>query len=140
MKMNDAKIKGLLKEYTKIIDKLKEGGIIRSSKLVADYGEYLASKKLKLTLEKNPTNKGHDAIDSKGKKYEIKTRKEYSWNIPTRINFKANNNADFLVYVGLDNEWGIKDMLVIPKKEIKPRKGSIILNKELKKRFRILKP
>ncbi len=70
MKITNKEIKSLLNEYTRIIEKLRKNDVIKTGKVVADYGEYIASKKLSLKLESNPVNKGYDAKDKKGRKYD----------------------------------------------------------------------
>ena len=116
--MEDKEIKKQLNKYTEVIEKLKKAEIIRTGKIVADYGEYVASRKLKLKLASSSVNKGYDAIDSKGKKYEIKTRKASIWNKPTifpitRSQFEVVN---FLIYVEFDNKWNLVRLLKIPTK------------------------
>src|SRR5208283_3850005 len=73
--MEDSEIRTLLQEYNQIILKLKEAGVLKSDKLVADYGEYLCAKMLNLTRMESSVNKDYDAVDKDGKKYQIKTRK-----------------------------------------------------------------
>lgn len=57
--MNDKEIKQLLLSYNKILEKLHNAHIINTSKLVGEYGEYIAAKKLHL---QRMLHKGYDAI------------------------------------------------------------------------------
>ena len=139
--MEDKEIKKQLNKYTEVIEKLKKAEIIRTGKIVADYGEYIASRKLKLKLASSSVNKGYDAIDSKGKKYEIKTRKASIWNKPTifpitRSQFEVVN---FLIYVEFDNKWNLVRLLKIPTKKIIANKyNRVVISKDLVKNYSIL--
>ena len=108
--------------------------VIRTSKLVGEYGEYVAKNKLNLTLAK-PVNKGFDATDDKGKKYEIKSRKEMPYNKPNRWNMGANRLefADFLICVEFDNDWNLSRFYKIPKDEVVRKGKNVYFNKELEK-------
>lgn len=139
--MEDKEIKKQLNKYTEIIEKLKKAGIIRTGKVVADYGEYIAYHKLKLNLANSTVNKGYDATDSKGKKYEIKTRKASTWNKPTifPISRSQLEVVDFLIYVEFDNKWNLVRLLKIPAKKIAGNKyNRIVISKDLVKNYSIL--
>lgn len=115
--MKNKEINQLLKKYTGIIEQLQKAGVIRSSKVVSDYGEYISSKKLNLELMKSSINKGYDAVDKEGKKYEIKSRKSTSYNKATIIPVPNNEQmkiADFLVFIRFNNDWDIDAFLRIP--------------------------
>ncbi len=125
----------MLLEYNEILKKLKEHDVIRTSKLVGEYGEYVASKKL--GLQRKPSgNKGYDAIDSKDKKYEIKSRKNTPYN---KINnFPVGKNqlelADFLICVEFDTDWNVVKFYKIPtSKVILNSYSRVIVNKALEK-------
>lgn len=137
----DRKIKKLLIEYRDIITKLNQLGVIRTGKVVSDYGEYIVSQKLGLKLMSSAVNKGYDAIDKQGKKYEIKTRKSTAWNKATIFPVKKEQleTADFLIYVGFDDNWDVTQLLKIPTKEVKYNiHNRVVLNKELIKQYSIL--
>ena len=139
--MNNREIIKLLNKYTDIIEKLRKAQVIRTGKVVADYGEYVASKKLNLKLANKPINKGYDAIDQNGKKYEIKTRKAVEWNNPSvfPIDSRQLHMADFLVYVEFDNNWNLVKLLKIPVKKIKVNKyNRKHISQDLIKKFSVL--
>jgi len=75
--MEENEVRSLLIQYRNIVNKLKEAGIIRSSKVVADYGEYIASRKLNLSLVESSIQKDYDAFDKDNKKYQIKTKRRH---------------------------------------------------------------
>lgn len=137
----DYEIKKLLIEYRNIVNRLKEKGIIRTTKVVSDYGEYVAAKKLGLQRDPNPSNKGYDAIDEQGRKYEIKTRKATAWNKPTifPVNEDQLRSADFIIYVEFDDDWNLVKLLRIPTSEVQYNKYKrVILNKNLVNKFTVL--
>ena len=138
--MNSGEIIKLLNKYTDIIEKLREAGVIRTGKVVGDYGEYVASKRLNIKLVGNSVNKGYDAIDRNGKKYEIKTRKAVTWNRPNvfPINLKQLRVIDFLIYVEFDNDWSLVKLLKIPKEAIKANQyNRVYVSGELIREFNI---
>jgi len=139
MKLKDVQIKKLLLEYNAILKQLRDAGVIRNNKLVGEYGEYFVAKKLDLKLAKSGT-KGYDAIDSAGKKYEIKTRKEMPYSKPNNFQVQKTQlqSADFLIYVEFDNDWNLSKLLKIPtSKVIYNEYDRVIINKKLEK-FSIL--
>jgi len=138
--MNDDEIKKLLISYRDIQNQLRDAGVTRTGKVVGDYGEYIASKKLDLKLEKS-TNKGYDAIDSNGRKYEIKTRKATHYNRPTIFPVKKEQlqSSDFLIYVEFDDDWDLAKLLKIPTSEVIYNKyDRVVINKTLVEKFSIL--
>lgn len=139
--MGDKEIKDLLNKYTIIIERLRENKVIRTGKVVADYGEYIASKKLNLELASNSGNKGYDAMDISGKKYEIKTRKATAWNKPSIFPVKLSQLSviDFLIYIEFNNEWDVIKLLKIPVKKIKIKNyNRVYVSKDLIEEFSIL--
>jgi len=140
MKLKDDEIKKLLINYRYILNQLRDAGVTRTGKVVGDYGEYIASKKLDLKLEKS-TNKGFDAIDSAGKKYEIKTRKATHYNRPTIFPVKKEQlqSSDFLIYVEFNDDWDLSKLLKIPTSKVVFNKHDrVVINKTLVEKFSIL--
>lgn len=134
-------VRKLLNEYTQIIGKLKKIGVVRSGKVVGDYGEYIASKKLGLNLVDNSVNKGYDATDCNGRKYEIKTRKATAWNKPNifPINPTQISCIDFLIYIEFDNMWNIVKLLKIPAIDIRVNKyNRVCITQDLVERYSVL--
>ncbi len=56
---------------------LLEHGIIRTTKIVAEIGEYYAAKEYGLQLATNTVQKGYDLIDGDGIKYQVKCRRRF---------------------------------------------------------------
>lgn len=136
------KIKKLLIQYRDVVTELREMKITRTGKVVSDYGEYIACKKFKLKRAESAVNKGYDATDKIGKKYEIKTRKATPWNKPTVFPVKKSQlkTADFLIYVEFDNDWNVVRLLKIPTSKVKHNKNNrVIITKALVNEFDILK-
>jgi len=98
MKANE--IQAALRTYGRVVDRLKRAGVIRSGKVVADYGEFIATKRLHLKLNRSSNERGYDAIGlADGKRYEIKARKSNRWNWATMFSVGASSllAADFVV-------------------------------------------
>lgn len=139
--MNEREIKKLLNKYTHINEKLKKARVVRTGRVVADYGEYVVSRKLNLKLVGTSVNRGYDAVDTGGKKYEVKTRKATAWNKPTLFPVSPIqlSTIDFLIYIEFDNRWNIVKLLKIPVKKLMVTKyNRVIVSQDLVKRFSIL--
>ena len=81
-----------------------------------DYAEWLVSTKLGLALEKNSA-KGFDAIDSQGRRYQIKGRRITNKNKSTQLGVIRNLDSkyfDFLVAVIFDANWQVCYAAKIP--------------------------
>ncbi|MCK5581755.1 MAG: hypothetical protein KAJ18_10850 [Candidatus Omnitrophica bacterium] len=107
----------LLSLYALLIEELYERGLVRTTNNpVADYGEYVVAKKLKLELVRN-SQKGYDAVDSKKKRYQIKARRHTERNKSTQLGVIRNIEKkpfDFLVAVMFSADFSIKEMWKMP--------------------------
>lgn len=109
-------------KFGKLYESLRENGIIRSRRIVGDLGEFYASQYLNLILNENKNEKGVDAYDKKGVKYEIKTRRVYESGRRTgksrRLNNLVGKDSEFLVVVSLDRSFNCAGMWLIPMKNV----------------------
>lgn len=82
---------------------LKELGILRTDRnLQGDYAEWLVSIVMDLKLVDNTVQKGYDAKDSEGRKYQVKSRIVKSLSQNTSFDFRTvDSDFDFLVGVFL---------------------------------------
>lgn len=100
--------KGLLCLFGSILDDLQSRGIVRTSNNpVSDYTEWLVSTRLKLELAGN-SEKGFDATDDEGVRYEIKARRITPDNPsrqPSAIRDLKGNHFDSLVAVVYDKSF-----------------------------------
>lgn len=119
--MKKTQILKLLENYSDIIIKLRDGGVLRSNNNpVADYAEYLVSKKFKLELTPN-SNKSFDAIDLKTKKtYQVKSRRITRFNNSRQLSVIRSLNFDFLIAVIFEENFKVREAYKIPKSIIKP--------------------
>jgi len=103
--------------YSELMEELLRRGFVRSTNNpVADYGEYVAAKKLKLKLVGN-SFKGHDAVDSKKKRYQIKARRQTGRNKSTQLGVIRNIDDkpfDFLIAVIFNPDFTVKAMWQFP--------------------------
>lgn len=138
--MSEEEVKELLLQYTNLVTRLRELGIIRSGRVVSDYGEYVVCNKLGLKRADSSVNKGYDAVDEGGLKYEIKSRKATAWNKPTLFPVKETQvkNSDFFIVIVFDNNWNIVKLLKIPTNELDPNVRRVHLSKGLVEKFSIL--
>lgn len=107
-----------IKKFGELYCSLQSEGVIRSRRIVGDLGEFYASQELNLTLNENKNEKGVDAYDRNGIKYEIKTRRVYESGRRTgksrRLNNLVGKDSDFLVVVVLDRSFRCAGMWLIP--------------------------
>lgn len=109
--------KDLLLQHVEIIEELKKRRILRSNNNpVADYTEWLASRALDLELQPK-SKKGYDAIDTNGKKYEIKGRKITPSNPSPQLSVLRNledKHFDFLIGILFDKDFSVLEAYKIP--------------------------
>lgn len=119
--MKKSSVLKLLQTYAEIINKLREGGVLRSSNNpVADYAEYLVSKKFKLKLAPN-SNKSFDATDLKtGEKFQIKSRRLTKFSNRRQLGIIRSLDFDYLVAVIFKENFEVLEAYKIPKELIKP--------------------
>ncbi|MFT4682379.1 MAG: hypothetical protein ACI9YU_002241 [Flavobacteriales bacterium] len=107
-----------IKKFGRLYCSLQTEGIIRSRRIVGDLGEFYASQELNLTLNDNKNEKGVDAYDENGLKYEVKTRRVYESGRRTgksrRLNNLVGKDSKFLVVVVLDRSFRCAGMWLIP--------------------------
>ena len=134
MNPESKKVKRILRKYVKIMENLRKLKVVRTEKLVADLGESLACKYLRLTIAVSPNNKGYDCIDGRDRRYEVKTRRPvfgkddtyaYSFPVPARKKFA------FLVCVSLSYDFRLDRMARIPKKDLRNYSNNIVLTNKL---------
>ncbi len=108
----------LVRKFSRIVNQLKQKGVIRSERYMPDVVEWLVAKKRNLKLSEN-NQKGYDAKDHNGVRYQIKYRTDDE-NKSTGfepINLKG---FDFLLCVFLNKDrFEIKSIYKIPKDVVK---------------------
>lgn len=140
--MNKNQVEKLLLQYRDIVAKLYELDVIRSGRIVSDYGEYIVCRKLRLKQPLSSVNKGFDAVDNKGLKYEIKSRWATPWNKPTLFAISKNQLkiSDYVIYIEFDNNWNIVKLLKIPSNQVIPNTyNRVHITKSLVEKYSILK-
>jgi hypothetical protein len=119
-----------IKKFGEIYKSLIDYKIIRTRRIVGDLGEYYATLYMGLTLNENVNEKGVDAYDEQGNKYEIKTRRVYESerrkSETRRLNNLLNKESDFLVVVVLDHDFKCAGMWCIPMEEITNKKSTTL--------------
>ncbi|AGO56789.1 hypothetical protein SOD_c38370 [Serratia plymuthica 4Rx13] len=107
----------LLSLHSEILTQLRSRGVIRTkNNPVGDYAEWLVSKALGMTLLSN-SSAGADAIDTDGKKVQIKARRVTPDNPSRQLSALRNYEAadfDYLIAVIFDETYNILDAYKIP--------------------------
>lgn len=109
-------------KFGKLYESLRENEIIRSRRIVGDLGEFYACQHLNLTLNENKNEKGVDALDKRGVKYEVKTRRVYDSgrrkSKTRRLNNLDGKDSKYLVVVVLDRSFKCAGMWKILMKNV----------------------
>ena len=110
-------IKNLLILQSSVINELTIRKVVRTkNNPVGDYTEWLVAKSLNLTLATN-SSAGHDAIDKKGNKIQIKGRRITSDNKSRQLGAIRNyedKKFDYIAAVIFDENYNIIDAVLIP--------------------------
>lgn len=108
--MKDIPTVELLRGFGATLSELRRRGICRSENIpTGDLAEYLVCKALKLQQTPN-SEKGFDAIDAAGMRYQIKGRRITSWNSSTQLSAVRELDSspfDWLVAVLFDEEFQV---------------------------------
>ncbi len=107
----------LLQYYSRILEELRLRKIVRTSNSpIGDYAEWLIANQPGLTLVTNSTS-GHDAVDSLGLKFQIKSRRLTSHNKSRQLgairNLK-NQDFDYLIAILFNEQVEILQVVKIP--------------------------
>lgn len=85
-----------LREFFKSTEKLKELGIIRSSRYLGDIGEFICKEEFDVVLEDDLRAEGHDARDGDGHRVQVKFSNSKKSN---NINVGNPNKYDKLIVI-----------------------------------------
>ena len=89
----------LLATYSELMEELRQRKVIRTSNNpVADYAEKVAIESLNLSAV-NKEQKGFDAVDSQGRKYQIKGRRLTRHNASRQLGVIRNLNQRLFDYL-----------------------------------------
>ncbi|OGO24781.1 MAG: hypothetical protein A2Z28_01440 [Chloroflexi bacterium RBG_16_51_9] len=107
----------LLATYSELMEELRQRQVIRTNNNpVADYAEKVAIESLNLSAV-GKEQKGFDAVDRKGRKYQIKGRRLTRHNSSRQLGVIRNLDErlfDYLIAVIFDEAFGVKEIWQIP--------------------------
>lgn len=107
----------LLRLYAELMEELRDRGLVRTSNNpVADYAEKVAVEELSLQRA-SKEERGYDAMDNKGRKYQIKGRRITRHNKSRQLGAIRNIDQglfDYLVAVIFNERFEIVEMWRIP--------------------------
>ena len=107
----------LLTLYASLMEELRDRGLVRSSNNpVADYAEKVAVETLNLTRA-DKEEKGFDAIDSHGRRYQVKGRRVTRHNRSRQLSVIRNLDQklfDYLVAVIFNESFQVAEIWLIP--------------------------
>ena len=106
---------GLIDTYVSLRINLKKFGVIRTNRdIISDYGEWIAANLLKLKLVPSGVQKGYDATDKKGRKYEIKARTQTKGYPAYHFRQVTPQEFDFAVFVEFNQHLYPRMIAVVP--------------------------
>jgi hypothetical protein len=118
-------VKDLMRAYRESLEALKARGVIRSTKVLADYAEWLAATGLRLTLVEGGAQKGFDAVDAKsGLTYQVKARHVVLPYLQPDLRGQGSlddHPFDYLVGVLLGADYEVMRAAVIPLEVVRER-------------------
>ncbi len=107
----------LLALHAEVSRRLRTLGVCRSANNpVADYAEWLCSRRLQLELVTKSTA-GHDAVDSRGKRYEIKARRRTAGRPPSHfsaIRGLSDRHFDYFVGILFAEDFTVERAAILP--------------------------
>lgn len=117
-----------ISKFGQLYEALRKNEIIRSRRIVGDLGEFYACQYLKLSLNENKNEKGVDAVDKNGVKYEVKTRRVYESgrrkSKSRRLNNLVGKESKYLIVVALDRSFNCAGIWKIPLKNVQNPKSA----------------
>jgi len=90
--------------------------------ITGEIGELLVCKKLKLKLMADSLTAGFDALNEKGDKYQIKTRRAVKWErrYLGRIGSFAEHKFDYAILAILDKDYNLRELYRISEGKLAP--------------------
>lgn len=109
--LSESEVIDLLRLHSEINNTLRAGDVLRTSNNpTGDYAEYLAKQRMGLDLEP-PNQRGYDAVDACGFRYQIKGRRITPHNPAMQFGVVRNVDGhpfDFLIGIILNEEWSVR--------------------------------
>lgn len=112
--------RSFVRTYVSAREGLTTLGILRSERsLQGDYAEWLAAELLGLTLASSGVQKGFDAVNEAGERFQIKSRLVRSLTQSTSFDFRSEQLAfDYLVAVFFDPEFELLGLARVRKSDV----------------------
>jgi hypothetical protein len=122
----------LVRAYLQSLDELRARGVIRSTKVLADYAEWLAVEAPGLKLVDSGAQKGYDAVDPQtGLTYQVKARQVTLPYMQPDLRGQGDLNEkpfDLLVGILLDGDYQVIRAAVVPLSIVQARAKPIAYN------------
>jgi hypothetical protein len=126
--IREASVLDLLRMHGQIIDELRERKIIRTGNApLGDYAELLFATAFGWTLSDNSAA-GHDAIDERGVRYQIKARRVTSSSKSRQLSAirkLPDKTFDMLAAVTFDADYQVQRAILLPHAEVEARASRV---------------
>jgi len=113
----------LLKTYSALTDELRARKLVKSSNSVtSDYGEYVAERRIRGLQLVGKNTKGYDAVDRRGLRYQIKSRRPTRFNRSMQLGVIRNLDSqpfDFLIAVLFEEDFSLRNIWKMPLSVVK---------------------
>jgi hypothetical protein len=110
-----------IKSYLASREGLKRLAILRSDRtLQGDYAEWLVAELMGLKLAENTVQKGYDAMDAEGNRYQVKSRLVSSLTEISSFNMKnADEEFDYLICVFFSRDMDLLGVIQVAHEDVK---------------------
>lgn len=121
-KLKDMSLQGLLALYVGIMEELRDRGVVRSSNNpTGDIAEYLFCSAFSWRQAGN-SEKGFDATDAEGKRYQIKGRRHHRRNKSRQLSaIRDIDGFDVLAAVLFDDQFRVSRGALVPSEVVRER-------------------
>jgi len=112
--MKDLETEQLLAMRAQLDDELRRRGVVRSSNIVGDYGEWIVCDLYGWTLADSQAQKSYDCTGADGTRYQVKTRRVTARNPSRQLGVIRSFDFDYLVAVMLNEDYSLQEIWQFP--------------------------
>lgn len=112
--MHDTPTDELLKLRAELDEELRRRGVVRSSNIVGDYGEWIVCERFGWKMAESQAQKSYDCTDNGGTRYQVKTRRITSRNKSRQLGVIRSFDFDYLIAVILNEDYSPQEIWKFP--------------------------
>ncbi|MCR9278663.1 MAG: hypothetical protein NXH85_11880 [Pseudomonadaceae bacterium] len=104
----------LLALRAELDEELRRRGVVRSSNIVGDYGEWIVCERFGWTMADSQAQKSYDCTAANGTRYQVKTRHITSRNPSRQLGVIRSFDFGYLVAIILGEDYGLQEIWQFP--------------------------